>query len=98
MKVKDLAEKLKKYDSKENISIAGIQEIVNGMFSIGKVRFEKGDTMLVSYSVARTTPDALRKVKERLPKQFLGIRIVFIPDIFKISRLRFTDVDGKLKK
>lgn len=59
---------------------------------IGRIKFERGDTVLVQYSPARTTGELLARLKERLPREFPGVRIVFVPDIIKIDCLHFKDV------
>lgn len=58
---------------------------------IGKIKFERGDTMLVQYS-RMTTRELLTRLKERLPREFPGVKIVFIPDVIKIDCLHFKDV------
>lgn len=59
---------------------------------IGKIKFERGDMMLVQYSRAKTTGELLTRLRERLPREFPGVKIVFIPDVIKIDCLHFRDV------
>lgn len=59
---------------------------------IGKIKFERGDAMLISYQRARLTCGTLSKLREDLHKSFPGVRIVFIPEGIKIDCLRFRDV------
>jgi len=63
---------------------------------VGKIEFRRGDTMLVSYSLGRTPPVVLSAARKNMPKSFPGVRIIFTPDVFEISRLRFEHVDGRV--
>lgn len=67
-----------------------------GDMTIGKLKFEPGDVMMIAYDPTNYNhrPEVIGRIVKNHPKAFPGVRLLLMPKDLDITRMRF-DLDGK---